>query len=155
MHSLLTRAGSASLHSPSSSLSPSPLQATQVLSRDQASGALGTWPHQGPQGGCRACTEPRSWQAVWGPCELSQVHPGYICEGPSLEEEVRKGGQKEEGGQLRTPLLHCSFPNDMAKPCPVHWGCVWHEPATSAIYCQLIKLAFVISQRGRVGLCAG
>lgn len=102
--------------------------------------------------------EPRSWQAVWGPCELSQAHPGYICEGPCLEEEVgkggHKGGQKEEGGQLRNPLLHCSFPNEMAKLCPVHWGCVWHESATSAIYCQLIKLAFVISQRGRAGLCA-
>lgn len=76
----------------------------------------------------------------------------YI-QGMFVKEEVGTGGHKEEGGQLRTPLLHCSFPNEMAKPCPVHWGCVWHESATSAIYCQLIKLAFVISQRGRAGLC--
>lgn len=74
-----------------------------------------------------------------------------------VKEEVgkggHKGGQKGEGGQLRTPRLHRSFPNEMAKPCPVRRGRVWHESAASAIYCQLIKLAFVISQRGRAGLC--
>lgn len=66
-----------------------------------------------------------------------------------------KGGQKEKGGQLRTALLYCSFPNGMAKLCQVRRGCVWHESATSAISCQLIKLAFVISQKGEGVLCAG
>ena len=60
-----------------------------------------------------------------------------------------KGGQKEKGGQLRTAPLYCSFPNEMANLGEVQRGCVWHESATSTIYCQLIKLAFVISQKGR------
>lgn len=75
--------------------------------------------------------------------------------GREKEKEETKGGQKEKGGQLRTALLYCSFPNGMAELCQVHRGCVWHESATSAIYCQLIKLAFVISQKGEGGVVCG
>lgn len=86
------------------------------------------------------------------PCELSHTYPGYIDEGSFLEEGVggNKGGQKKKGGQLRTLVLHCSFPHEMAKLCEVHRGCVWRESATGTICCQLIKLAFVISQKGVV-----
>lgn len=109
--------------------------------------------HQGRLGGCAAGWEHRPLQAAWLRCEFPASTSRMHCDESSLGEGGgiggNKGGRKEKGGQLRTAPLYCSFPNEMANLSEVHRGCVWHESASSTIYCQLIKLAFVISQKGR------
>lgn len=109
--------------------------------------------HQGRLGGCAAGWEHRPLQAAWLRCEFPASASRMHCDESSLGEGGgiggNKGGRKEKGGQLRTAPLYCSFPNEMANLSEVLRGCVWHESASSTIYCQLIKLAFVISQKGR------
>lgn len=65
------------------------------------------------------------------------------------KEETEDSKRRDRRGQLRAVLPHRSFPKRMTELCWSIGAASGLSQQPHAIHCQLIKLAFVISQKGR------